>query len=275
MRRFLAGNAVDITDPGSHTRAYLQLICSNCQALRGGFRACTARASGDSGESLRANFNPFAFDLRFAGLARITSGPGVDAMLLRYLARSASRSQTMREQCRRSGRTMNGRFPIWTDEEDAEIRRLYPDYAALKKSLTRRTHSALKSRANRIGIAKRNHCWTDAEVSRLRKLFPTSTAQQLRTAFPGLRTRQIKDKAANLGLYKKRRPYPPSGFPIIDQIRARAFELNLSMLDLDELAGTKNYFEDRRWRRCRINGWAVCLAVDALAGDVRAIWRDE
>jgi hypothetical protein len=196
-------------------------------------------------------------------------------MHLRYFARSAARSQSLREQIRRAGRTRSG-LPIWTEEEDAEIRRLYPDYAALKQSLKRRTHSALKNRANRIGIIKRNHCWTDAEVSRLRKLYPTSTAQQLRAAFPGLRKRQIKDKAANLGLYKKRRPYPSTGFPIIDQIRTRAFELNLSMLDLDELAGTKNYFQGRGWKGCRtVNGWAALLAISALDGDVRAIWRDE
>jgi hypothetical protein len=171
---------------------------------------------------------------------------------------------------------MNGRCPIWTKEEDAEIRRLYPDYPALKKSLPRRTHLAIKGRAHRLGIVKRNHSWTDAEVSRLRKLYPTNTIRQLRIAFPHLQGRQIKDKAERIGLRKKRCPYPATGFPIIDQIRARAFELNLSMLDLDELANTKNYFKDRGWRRCRsANGWAVCLAVDALAGDVRAIWRDE
>jgi hypothetical protein len=171
-------------------------------------------------------------------------------MHLRYFARSAARSQSLREQIRRAGRTRSG-LPIWTEEEDAEIRRLYPDYAALKKSLKRRTHSALKNRANRIGIIKRHHCWTDAEVSRLRKLYPTSTAQQLRAAFLGLRKRQIKEKAMNLGLHKKRRSYPSTGFPIIDQIRTRAFVLNLSMLDLDELAGTKNYFQGRGWKCCR------------------------
>ena len=137
---------------------------------------------------------------------------------------------------------------------------------------------ALKARAHNLGITKRIHHWTEAEISRLRKLFATSTIRQLMIAFPGLRKRQIKDKASSLRLRKKRRPYPPAGIPVIDQIKARAFALNLTMLDVDEMVHTRSYFQHsgKRGRRPRqVNGHAVCLAIAAFDGDVRAIWRDE
>jgi hypothetical protein len=196
-------------------------------------------------------------------------------MFLRYIARSAARSQSTRERIRREGRTCRG-DPLWTKEEDAELRRLHPDYLALRKSLPRRTISALKHRAIRIGLAKQHHFWTAVEVSRLRRLYPTSTIDELKAAFPGLRSKQINDRAKKLHLRKKRRPYPSTGFPVIDQIRARAFELNLTMEDVDKMAGTRHFFQNGRWRGCRsVNGSAVFLAISALDGDVRAIWRDE
>lgn len=197
-------------------------------------------------------------------------------MHLRYMARSAAKSQSMREQIKREGRTRYGHFPLWTEEEDDHVRRLYPDYKALAKVLKRRSHSSIICRAVRLKVTKsRQHRWTDGEVSRLRKLYSTTTAKQLRAAFPHLKNRQIKDKASAMGLYKKRRPYPPSGFPVIDQIMQRAFELNITMTDLDAMANTKTFFRHRAWRkRHSPNVWAVCLAIETLDGDVKAVWRD-
>jgi len=139
------------------------------------------------------------------------------------------------------GRTPRGHW-LWTKNEDALVRELYPDYDALQKALRRRTYNALRARARTLDVVKRRHTWLGAEISRLRRMYPKAARQELMVFFPDVSWEAIKAMAHRVGVRRERRKLVSTGHPLIDRIRDRAFDLNISMVDLDAMAGTKKYF---------------------------------
>jgi hypothetical protein len=179
----------------------------------------------------------------------------------------------MRARIRKAGVTAKG-YPLWTPAEDEKVRRLYPDYRALRRALRRRTYHAIRGRVLTLGITNKRHIWTGAEVVRLRKLYFTAARAELHAAFPGLTLRQIVGKARHVKLSRQRRRPSPTGFPILDDIRERAFKLNYSMVDLDAIARTGRYFQTGNWSSNGVNKLAACKAIEALDGEIRASWND-
>ncbi len=180
-------------------------------------------------------------------------------------------SYRAKDQMIRAGGSPTG--PFWTKREEDVIRALYPDYNAVVRALKRRTLVAVRTRAVKLGITRHRYPWTEAEIHRLRRLYPKQTAAQLQVSFPGVRAAQIRQMANLRGITKDRRPLPPTGIPVIDAIRQRAFELNLSMIDLDEMARTGIYFRSSRWRYVGVRLVQVCRAIEALDGEISAVWR--
>jgi hypothetical protein len=172
----------------------------------------------------------------------------------------------------RTGRTPNGHW-LWTKKEDDIVRALYPDYKALRRKLRRRTYYALKARTRRLGVAKKNHVWLATEVSRLRRLYPRATQQDLMAALPNLTLQQIRSKAHDICVRRARRKPATTGYPLIDAIRERAFELNLSMVELDAMSRTQRYYQKASWRGGNFNRKAVLRAVEALGGEVSIQWE--
>lgn len=192
-------------------------------------------------------------------------------MKLRSAVERLARSERAKGQIARAGRSPTG--ALWTAQEELVLRLLYPDYAALHRALKIRTYNAIKKRATQLGICRQRHRWTAAEISRLRKLYPKESAEDLKVAFPGLRLTQLRRMANYRGITKDRKPYAPTGIAVIDSIRKRAFELNLTMIDVDELAKTGAYFRDSRWRHHGVVAHKVCRAILALDGSIEAVWN--
>jgi hypothetical protein len=180
-------------------------------------------------------------------------------------------SYRAKEQIARAGRSPTGL--LWTKREDEIVRALYPDYDAVLRALKTRTRVAIRTRAMKLGITKRRYPWTAAEIFRLRRLYPKQTAAELQVSFPGVKPAQIRQMANLRGITKDRRPLPPTGIAVIDAIRRRAFELNLSMIDVDEMARTGIYFQSSRWRYLGVRLVQVCRAIQALDGEISPIWR--
>jgi hypothetical protein len=163
---------------------------------------------------------------------------------------------------------------LWTEDDEAVARRLYPDYKAISKALGR-TYEAVRFQCQSLGLTPKNHVWTAAEVSRLRRMYPTASYEELRAAFHNFSRVHIASIASFYGFARARRPYKATGFDIIDQIRDRAFELGYSLRDIDEISGTKKYFALQQWvKRERANYKAVVKAIEALGGKVSAQWND-
>ncbi|MBP2149964.1 hypothetical protein [Xanthobacter flavus] len=179
-----------------------------------------------------------------------------------------------RERIAKTGMAPGGR-PVWTAREMALLAVIYPDYTRALKVLERRTLAACRFQARAMGLVTRLHMWTGSEEARLRRLYPVLSGEALLAAFPGLTLQKIGVKAGGMGLKKKRKPYNNSGFPAIDQIRNRAFELNISMSDLDSMAGTKTYFRRGGWiGRPKPNYRAIGRAAEALDGLVAVRWSE-
>lgn len=193
-------------------------------------------------------------------------------MRLAYAARGAASACRARERMARTGRTPNGHW-LWTKKEDDIVRGLYPDYKTLQRKLRRRTYHALRARARTLDVVTRRHKWLGSEISRLRRMYPRASRQELLDAFPEVTWSKIAAIANHHGIRRAPRTLAASGHPVIDAIRARAQHLNLSMVDLDAMAGTKRYFQKAAWCNGNFNRKAVLRAVEALGGEVSICWE--
>jgi hypothetical protein len=193
-------------------------------------------------------------------------------MRLLYAAMSAARTERARERMIRMGRTPNGHI-LWTERENDVVRELYPNYQALRKALRRRTYNSLRWRTRLLGVARKRHIWLGTEVSRLRRLYPKADRGDIMIAFPEMSWQQIAAKARHIGVRRVRRKLNSTGYPLIDVIRDRAFDLRLSMVDLDAMAGTRRYFQKAAWCNGYINRKALMRAVEALGGEVSIHWQ--
>lgn len=187
-----------------------------------------------------------------------------------------------RDWMRRNGRTQLGQ-KLWEDHENAAIRSLWPDYEAIKAALPHRTYGAIQAQAARIGASAKGHVWTTGEVLRLRRIFPTATHAELLAAFPGVSLRAIRSHAFRLNLRRAVKPYGPTGCALLDELRDRCRFLNLSMADLDAMAGTGTYFQRSGWRSGRRAGAStnrqfsyerVVKGILAIGGNVVADWGE-
>lgn len=193
---------------------------------------------------------------------------------IRWLARSAARAQCGREAARRRhGFGKNGRRP-WMPSEQAIVANLFPNKEAVCRALPHRTWCAIRNQATKLGLRKPVYRWMSSDVSRLRRMWRYASREELQNAFPHLTFQQIKDQAKYLKLKRARPPAQPSGIAVIDQIKKRARDLNLSMHDIDEMASSKNYFRNAAWLNGHIHRRAIYKAIEALDGEVVANWRD-
>lgn len=194
-------------------------------------------------------------------------------MELRWAARNARMAAMARERIAKTGMAPGG-APLWTDREMALLAVIFPDYKRAVAVLERRTYAAVKGRARSMGLTDCSHIWTSAAVARLRRLYPTADRATLAAAFPGVPFEKISYKARHIGLHRHRQPLKQTGVPSIDQIRDRAFKLNMSMVDLDAIAKTKKYFQKGGWHSGHINHRAIARAAYALDGLIAVRWKD-
>lgn len=170
----------------------------------------------------------------------------------------------------RTGRTIAGDF-VWSTVELDILRRLYPDRRALSAALPRRTGAAIAHKARMIGLVPPLRIWTDADAAKLRRPYvngiPVATLAEM---FPGKTRKQIWGKAFAMGYRRPRRPPKPTGMPLVDSIRTRAFELRISMTELDAFVARKRYFVGP----CHIDWTALQRAMTLLGGIPVVHWPE-
>ncbi|MCA1476770.1 hypothetical protein [Bradyrhizobium sp. NBAIM08] len=125
---------------------------------------------------------------------------------------------------------------------------------------------------SKLGLSRKCHFRTAAEVSRLRRMYPHKLFDELKLAFPGSNKMRLRKKANSLGITKARKPFATTG-EVIDCIRARAFQLRLTMVDVDSMARTGIYFSRSQWRGHALNRRKILRAIEALDRDVTVKWR--
>lgn len=170
----------------------------------------------------------------------------------------------------RTGRTVAGDL-VWTTVELQTLRLLYPDREALATALPGRTNGAIAHKARMIGLVPPLRIWTNADATQLRNPYvagvPVATLTEM---FPGKTRKQIWRKAFAMGYRRPRRPPKPTGMPLVDSIRARAFELRITMSDLDAFVARKRYFVGPR----HMDWIALQRAMTLLGGRPVVHWRE-
>jgi hypothetical protein len=194
-------------------------------------------------------------------------------MDIRSIARNAARSEHLR-RVHLKGAGKKGK-PAWCEADNETVKALFPDKKALCKALPNRTWIAIRSRAGLFGLRKKQRRWLACDLSRLKRMWTAGAPKaELCVALPKYDWDQIRRQARCRGFRRPKRVLIVTGCTVIDQIKARAQYLNLSMGDVDAMAGTKDYFHSAGWRRTmHPNVNAVGKAILALDGDLLATWR--
>lgn len=194
-------------------------------------------------------------------------------MTLAYHAQNARNGRMAHDRMQREGVNMKG-DRLWTMEEDAIVLATGANYAQLQKALPHRSYGALRARAQALGVAPKRHTWTGQEVTRLRRIYPTATEEELQLAFPGISITAIKSSAKHRGFRRARKPFKPTGDPVMDNLLQRCFEANLSMCGLDLECRTKSYFQKASWRNYGLNYNHIARALKVLDGSFQVEWVD-
>ncbi|AAL52869.1 MULTISPECIES: SANT/Myb-like DNA-binding domain-containing protein [Brucella] len=196
-------------------------------------------------------------------------------MYLSDYSQNAARAQQARRRIRYLGTTPNGN-KLWTPKEDELCQEYGSDYAVLAKKLPHRSYFALRSRCQKLGLRPRNNTVTARELSLMRRIVPTGTKEEILAAFPNRTLSDVGQICRYRGIYRKKRRFKQTGYPLLDQLREQCFKLNLSMADIDEIAKTKRYFQRPGWADHKVLNYGnVCKAIIALDGEISVRWRDE
>jgi hypothetical protein len=189
---------------------------------------------------------------------------------IHLLARNAARSEHLR-MIRRRAPHKNA----WAQKEIETVRKLFPNQKALCEVLPGRTWIAIRSRAGLLGLRRKQHRWLACDLSRLRRMWTAGASkEELCSTLSRYNWNEIRQQAASRRIYRPKKAPASSGYTVIDQIKERARYLNLSMGDVDAMAGTKHYFYSAQWcHQRRPNLKAVGKAILALDGEVTALWR--
>ena len=177
--------------------------------------------------------------------------------------------ETLLGHIRRTGLTIAG-DPVWTVLELDALSLLYPDMAALAAALPRRTGRAIAGKAQKMGLVPPLRIWTGGDAARLRRPYSAGVpVTALTEMFPGKSKRQIWGKAFAMGYRRPRRSPRKTGMPLVDSIRARAFELRITMTELDAFVARRRYFVSPRH-----HDWtALQRAMNLLGGRPVVCWR--
>lgn len=187
--------------------------------------------------------------------------------------RHAATAERMRERAAREGHVGGRR--LYTADEDAVIRRLFPDLEALGRCLPHRTRSALKFRAGTLGLRAKQRTWTGREVSEIRERMRRGETQSAIAGALNATVPQIRDIKKRFKIHAPKRALVGFGAPMIDAVRHRARALNFSLNDLDREISRKGSYFGRGDRTRRIGIKLVERAVKVLGGRFQVLWDDD
>lgn len=171
-----------------------------------------------------------------------------------------------------SSRTPYNPLP-WTKREDKCLRAFYPDYKTLQKRLNYRSLGSIQRRCGRLNILNGRRDWSAAEVLRLRKIWPRGTKREIYEQFPFRSYKAVQSKASKLRIGKLIQ-YKISGIEQIDEVRRRARLRGYTMVELDLMCKSGNYFSVNYKNAKKANPVYIQTAVKRLGGKLKIEWLD-
>lgn len=172
-------------------------------------------------------------------------------------------------------RAIARRDDSWTYRETEALREHWPDLATLKTLLPFRTERAMKKMANKCGILPPNHqhIWTAAEDKRLKAMAADGkTRKEMATSF-GLTVGQVQNRLQYARILIARRPPARCTDALANAVRQRAFEMRMTMRDLDRSLGNQQIFQNAASKQYVLVKH-IDRAVKALGGRLTIEWDE-
>ncbi|RZS82047.1 hypothetical protein EV217_2860 [Phyllobacterium myrsinacearum] len=194
---------------------------------------------------------------------------------LSHYSQGAATAERSRQRIQKNGCTPSG-SSLWRAWEDDILREHYPNFPKIRELLPHRTSKAISYRGVRLGIARTSTHWSDTDYSILRRMFGSASKAELLKALPDHSWERIARKAEKKGLRRPRKPYVRTGDVANDSVRDRCFELNLTLVGLNEDCRTKQHFQKRKFGKYHPPYHAILKATKVLGGTIKLKWaRDD
>lgn len=166
------------------------------------------------------------------------------------------------------------RHSDWTLKEHEVVVSFWPDVGEIKSRLPHRTRRAIQQFAGKCNLREPRQMWTAADDGKLKRL-----------AAEGQRTPQIAEALGKTAGQVARRlsytrtriaPRPPahSHDPLVNSIRQRAFDMKMTLADLDRSLGKLKVFQQASGKQ-HVHHRHIQRAVKALGGQLVVKWPDE
>lgn len=161
----------------------------------------------------------------------------------------------------------------WTLREHEVVVPHWPDVDQIARRLPHRSATPIRHFAGRCNLRKPVHFWTPEQTSVLRKRVAEGVPGKLIATELGLKPQQVASRMRHMGLTYPRRAPKPSGNALVDSVRQRAFDLNISMKDLDEACRSGCQFACHRLGR-GIHIKHIIKAAKVLDGEICIRWSE-
>lgn len=163
----------------------------------------------------------------------------------------------------------------WLAKQDNQLRKHYPDLKYLLACLPTRSRSAIITRARDLGLQKPKKQWTAAEIQRLRRLATTMTRQEIISAHPLRKPGDINTALWAHGIVPAKPRQVASGLPLLDDVRGRCRELDLTLKQVGEAVGSSWVLRIGSYKNSSaIRSEKFAEAVSYLGGELYAVWDD-
>ncbi|SFK81456.1 hypothetical protein SAMN04488498_113117 [Mesorhizobium albiziae] len=164
----------------------------------------------------------------------------------------------------------------WTFNESEILKEHWPDVSLLRKRLPHRSEKAIHWMAKRCGLIspKEQHIWTAAEHSKLRRFAGEGMTRKAIAAELGVTPEQVASRLLYTRINIAKQPPKLLGDPLVDAIRRRAFDMRMTMAELDRSLGRRKTFQSC-FAGKRVSPAHIMHAVSALGGKMVIEWEAE
>jgi hypothetical protein len=161
----------------------------------------------------------------------------------------------------------------WTLREHEVVVSHWPRVEEISRRLPHRTVTAIRGFAGKCNLRKPMRQWKQTEDSLLRKRVKQGVSRQEIARELGMTLNQVANRMAYANIHYERKPPQRTGNHLRDEIFQRAFDLNLSRKDLDELCCSGNIFS--KWSPSqKVHNRHIWRAVNRLGGKLTVEWDE-
>ncbi|WP_395448678.1 hypothetical protein ACHMW7_28380 [Aminobacter sp. UC22_36] len=164
----------------------------------------------------------------------------------------------------------------WTYIESEVLKEFWPSIEVIRKRLPHRTERAIRNMAKRCGLIpdKAQHIWTAGQDRTLKRMAASGATRKEIADTLGLTALQVASRLQYTKTHIAKRAPVMLGDPLVDAVRRRAFDLKISMVDLDRSLGRHKVFQNA-WKQKLVGPIHLHKAVKALGGSLVVQWEEE